>query len=756
MMLLVNQFKSALQLDITNEDYVVIDADEVALDALHLDPDVLDAELDVRRSLQVMPSTPDQESLNAQLNELMKQHKLDLTSNDATKQQDKNLVKSERGYDMWSNIEPVWINGTAEEIIDIDDDEELQQKHDYRRLQSCNLYNAQCNDLLWGVKEVQAEAVWATTKGDGVTVCVVDTGLDRDHPDIDGPGATGYTDTDVSVTINYPWYEDDNGHGTHCAGTVAAVDNEVGVVGVAPSSKLHIIRVFGGGSSGANYVWASNIVDAAELCAEAGAKVVSMSLGGSGRSTVEENAFANLYNSGVLTIAAAGNDGNSAFSYPASYSTVVSVAAAAQANDGTLFRASFSQFNSAVDIAAPGVNILSTYKDGRYAYLQGTSMATPHVSGVAALLVSAFPDLSSNEIVTAMYETATKGLESVQEFGNGFIRAKDALDYLIAKHGDPTSDASVSVVPSSTPSKAPSNSVVPSVAPSKSPTEGAPSVSLVPSDVPSTVPSDAPSKAPSASPSTVPSGSPSKTPSTSIVPSLTPSSTPSKKPSSANDGGILDPPEDCDGTLVEFVVRTDNWGYETSIKLLRDGNHVMFEKDDFESNEGFTTERCLDLEAHCWTFEVIDSVGDGMHPPGYVAIYAGEEQIYMNTGDFRDNIKYKFGNCQPEYEYTHRCGSYDQVDILLETDGYGLETKLYLLNRWNQAVWRMRWFRSRRKYGIILCVPKNSCYNFMIWDTAYDGFSTGGLVAAWYNGDRKGLITDFERSELFPATDSCG
>ncbi len=206
----------------------------------------------------------------------------------------------------------------------------------------------------YGIDMVGAPSAWASGHtGNGVMVCVIDSGLKADHEDFAG----------VDVRGGYPstWSTDTCGHGTHVAGTIAAQDNSLGVVGVSPGDvSMYIVRYFGGANCGFNY--ASTLIDAANRCktaADAAGKklVINMSLGGGGASTTEGNGFQNLLNQGVLSIAAAGNDGNTTLSYPASYDAVVSVAAL----DSSKTLATFSQRNAQVELAAPGVAVLSTY-----------------------------------------------------------------------------------------------------------------------------------------------------------------------------------------------------------------------------------------------------------------------------------------------------------------------------------------------------------------------------------------------------------
>jgi serine protease len=209
----------------------------------------------------------------------------------------------------------------------------------------------------YGIAMVQAnDPIFASNNSSGCTVCIIDSGYFRAHEDLQDNGVTGTND---SGTGN--WFEDSCGHGTHVAGTVAALNNTVGVVGVNSngSVNIHIEKVFDGADCAWSY--SSNLITALNRCRNAvsgsGRKlVVSMSLGGTFSSTTENNAFQDAYNNGVLSIAAAGNAGNTQTSYPAGYATVVSVAAV----DSTGAVASFSQKNSDVELAAPGVGVLST------------------------------------------------------------------------------------------------------------------------------------------------------------------------------------------------------------------------------------------------------------------------------------------------------------------------------------------------------------------------------------------------------------
>jgi len=200
----------------------------------------------------------------------------------------------------------------------------------------------------WGIGAVQAQDAWATgQRGSGITVCIIDTGLYTAHEDF--PSLL----TGISQIAGESWFEDGFGHGTHVAGTIAAVNNGFGVVGVSPDVYLYIVKVFN--NDGA-WTFSSDLVDAINSCEANSANIISMSLGGDLKNRFEQVAFDNLYANGILHVAAAGNDGNTRKSYPASYDSVISVAAV----DSYLDRASFSQQNGQVELAAPGVGVLST------------------------------------------------------------------------------------------------------------------------------------------------------------------------------------------------------------------------------------------------------------------------------------------------------------------------------------------------------------------------------------------------------------
>ncbi len=204
----------------------------------------------------------------------------------------------------------------------------------------------------YGIEYVQAPQAWAAgATGEGVTVCIIDTGYGAHHEDLQGLTVTGYSQVDDQ------WDFDGYGHGTHVAGTITAVDNDLGVIGVSPGLvDLFIVKIFDNAGEWVPQARASNLMAAAEMCADNGAKIISMSLGGSSKALPEEKTFDALLEQGVLSIASAGNGGDDKDHYPSSYESVVSVAAI----DSTYTVADFSQFNNSTELAAPGVGVLST------------------------------------------------------------------------------------------------------------------------------------------------------------------------------------------------------------------------------------------------------------------------------------------------------------------------------------------------------------------------------------------------------------
>lgn len=270
----------------------------------------------------------------------------------------------------------------------------------------------------WGPRAIQADYAWNNTIGShSVLVAVVDTGIDYTHPDL----APNY------VPLGYDWVNndtdpmDDNGHGTHCAGIIAAVlNNSVGIAGLA-QVRVMAEKVLNNAGVGYDDWVANGIIHATDM----GANIISISLGGYGDSQLVHDAVTYAYQHGVLLIAAAGNDNTECELYPAAYPEVVAVTA----TDNNDSPAWFTNFGDWVELAAPGVDVYSTYLNDSYQSMSGTSMAAPQVAGVAALIWSQFPNMTRDQVRAQLRRTTddlgSPGFDEV--YGYGRINAKKAV-----------------------------------------------------------------------------------------------------------------------------------------------------------------------------------------------------------------------------------------------------------------------------------------------------------------------------------------
>lgn len=280
------------------------------------------------------------------------------------------------------------------------------------------------NDVLypdhqWNLPMIEAESGWNRTKGnDDVTIAVLDTGVDLDHPDLALRLTDGY-----HALSEGDRPQDDNGHGTHVAGIIAShTNNREGIAGITWFGQIMPIKVMGAEGSGASFDIAKGIMWAADR----GADVINLSLGNYEPSAVLEEAIQYAYSKNAVIIAAAGNDNTDQPSYPAAYPEVLGISAVDSAGE----RAEFSNYGDYVDVTAPGVEIASTYPGRQYAELSGTSMAAPHVAALAALVRSLHPDLTNEAVTDIIKRTAVDlGEPGVDIFyGNGLIDINSALE----------------------------------------------------------------------------------------------------------------------------------------------------------------------------------------------------------------------------------------------------------------------------------------------------------------------------------------
>ena len=271
-----------------------------------------------------------------------------------------------------------------------------------------------------GVNRIGADEI--ANKGAGVVVCIVDTGIDYLHADLAGNylGGQDFINNDADP-------RDDNGHGTHVAGTVAAVDNDTNVIGVAPEAKLLAAKVLNRRGSGSY----SAITAGVNYCVAQGAEVINMSLGGSYNDPTLAAALAAAKAAGATIVVAAGNEsknldleGNAR--YPASYGTVITVSAAVVgATDlgADITWASFTNYGTAVDIAAPGMSVVSDKMGGGVTSKNGTSMASPHVAGAAALYIAANPGATPDQVEAAL-EAAAELVSNTSQHPEGFLNVR--------------------------------------------------------------------------------------------------------------------------------------------------------------------------------------------------------------------------------------------------------------------------------------------------------------------------------------------
>ena len=312
----------------------------------------------------------------------------------------------------------------------VKDTEYIEANYTYKALEVPNDpdYNKQ-----WNFRAINVEQAWDETKGEGVTVAVIDTGVSK-VPDLKlTKFVKGY-----DFVNNKEDASDDNGHGTHVAGTIAqSTNNGYGVAGIAYEASIMPLKVLS--SSGGGTI--ADIAEAIKFAADNDADIINMSLGGGGASNMLEEAIKYAHGKGVTIIAAAGNEGRNAASYPARYPDVISVAATDAAGD----KAAYSNFGAGVDIAAPGGTGMDTpgsiwqntinpkseedpsEPESKFAGFQGTSMAAPHVAGVSALIRSTGVD-TPDEILNILKQSSRKVSEDhLNHFGAGHLDANAAV-----------------------------------------------------------------------------------------------------------------------------------------------------------------------------------------------------------------------------------------------------------------------------------------------------------------------------------------
>lgn len=288
----------------------------------------------------------------------------------------------------------------------------------------------------WGLKQTQVAPLLSTNlTGKGVKVAVLDTGIDTNHPDLHVTGGTsvlGYTSS----------YNDDNGHGTHVAGIIGALNNNSGVVGVAPGVQLYAVKVLDQTGAGKQ----SDVISGIEWAIENHMNVINLSLSGGEGSLALQKEMKRAYDKGILIVGAAGNLGDysnnsDSVGYPARYNSVIAVTAVNDIDQ----HPNFASAGPTVELSAPGVNVESTYNDGKYATETGTSMAAPFVTGVIALYKQMNPNATPDQIRSILRVRAedlgVKGRDPL--FGYGLVQAPNTKNVDIT---DPTAPTNIKAV----------------------------------------------------------------------------------------------------------------------------------------------------------------------------------------------------------------------------------------------------------------------------------------------------------------------
>lgn len=270
----------------------------------------------------------------------------------------------------------------------------------------------------WGITKIKADLTWSVSNGAFVKVAVLDTGIDFSHPDLKERIKGGYNIIDYKRLPN-----DDNGHGTHVAGIIAAINNSIGTIGVSPNVDLYAVKVLDSLGNG----YTSDLIQGVEWSITNKMQVINMSLEALNSQALYD-AIRKANQAGIVQVASAGNNPTAPVAYPAAYSEVISVTAVDSNND----KANFSSTGK-VDVAAPGVSIYSTYKGSTYSTMSGTSMASPYVAGTVALMLEnpskvdlnfdgkVTPEEIKQKLEMTSRDLGTSGKDSI--YGAGLIDA---------------------------------------------------------------------------------------------------------------------------------------------------------------------------------------------------------------------------------------------------------------------------------------------------------------------------------------------
>ena len=357
------------------------------------------------------------EKVHAQETTTNSQKKVIVVLKDKTSTKDKSskLKEKKKNVKELVNVNSIITELTDNEINDLKKDSTVLSVEE-----DSKMFAIQDEITDWGITKVGAEKSWSNYTGAGVDIAVIDTGANTSHPDLVDAVVNGVSE--VSYTTSY---QDDNGHGTHCAGIIGARQNGTGVVGMAPQSSIYAVKALDSNGSG----YTSDIISGIDWSIGQGVDIISMSLGSSTSSTALKSACDTANAKGILVVAAAGNTGSKSatvrskdtINYPAKYESVIAVGA----TDSNNLRAYFSSTGSELDVVAPGYQIVSDCYTGGTVTMSGTSMATPYVAGDLALLKQANPTYTSTQLRKLLQDTSKDlgpvGTDSL--YGHGLIQA---------------------------------------------------------------------------------------------------------------------------------------------------------------------------------------------------------------------------------------------------------------------------------------------------------------------------------------------
>jgi len=357
----------------------------------------------------------------------------------------------------------------AGRVLDGRSDERGVRQSTFQSTNDAGTPNDPFFDKQWALAKIKAESAWKVATGSNVTIAVIDSGVDLDHPELAARVVEGY-----DFVSDDSEADDDYGHGTLVAGVAAAAaNNDVGIAGLAWNARIMPVKVLDGQGQGVS----SNLTCALYWAADRGADIINISIISFGPSFGMQSAINYAANEGALIFSAAGNlfeEGNPV-TYPAAHDNVIAVAA----TDKDDAHAWFSSAGAFVDIAAPGVGIYSPFPPthDEYRSVYGTSLATPHGAGLAALVLSAVPSLSSEEVETVIKRSAVDLGDTGKDdkFGHGRIDASAAISLTLSSMPVQLLLPGVNApVPTETPTAAPSpvSETPPTPTPGPAPTPG--------------------------------------------------------------------------------------------------------------------------------------------------------------------------------------------------------------------------------------------------------------------------------------------